>query len=173
VLRAEALKEVAMRKGLLAVVIGAILSSGRMEAAGNLKFRGSHGADIQIRDHHVAVVINNGFASTEVTQTFFNPNEQDLEAVYTFPLPRSASLSEFEVFLGETSIQGEVLERGEATRCRQRSRPISVSPRGGRHGRRGSRLLDPESEGGREVLREPGAEIGLADRGCARPRLRA
>jgi Ca-activated chloride channel family protein len=111
-----------MRRGILALALGAQLSSGRVEAAGNLKPRGSHHADIEIRDHHVAVVINNGFAATEVTQTFFNPNAEDLEAIYSFPLPRSASLSEFEVFLGETAIQGEVLERAEATRIYEEER---------------------------------------------------
>ncbi len=66
-------------------------------AAGTLSPLGSPEAPVRIVDHHVDVVINNGFAKTEVTQTFFNPNDTDLEAIYSFPVPRSASLSEFSI----------------------------------------------------------------------------
>jgi Ca-activated chloride channel family protein len=83
-------------------------------AAGTLTPLGSHAAPVRIVDHHVDVVINNGFARTEVTQTFANPNDVDLEAVYSFPVPRSASLSEFTIYAGEKEINGEVLSAEEA-----------------------------------------------------------
>ncbi|MHC4347843.1 MAG: VIT and vWA domain-containing protein [Planctomycetota bacterium] len=84
--------------------------------SGTLIPLGSPEDPIQILDHHVDVVINNGFARTEVTQTFFNPNAVDLEAIYSFPVPRSASLSEFSIYVGETEIHGEVLTKEEARR---------------------------------------------------------
>jgi len=83
-------------------------------AAGILTPTGSGHQPIQIRDHHVDVVINNGFAMTEVQQTFYNPNRQDLEAMYSFPLPKSASLSEVTLYIGEREINGEVLEKQKA-----------------------------------------------------------
>jgi len=83
-------------------------------AAGILTPTGSGHQPIQIRDHHVNVVINNGFAMTEVQQTFYNPNNQDLEAMYSFPLPKSASLSEVTIYVGEREINGEVLEKQKA-----------------------------------------------------------
>ncbi len=83
-------------------------------AAGILTPTGSGHQPIQIRDHHVNVVINNGFAMTEVLQTFYNPNQQDLEAIYSFPLPKSASLSEVTIYVGEREINGEVLEKQQA-----------------------------------------------------------
>jgi len=83
-------------------------------AAGILTPTGSGHQPIQIRDHHVNVVINNGFAMTEVRQTFYNPNNQDLEAMYSFPLPKSASLSEVTIYVGEREINGEVLEKQKA-----------------------------------------------------------
>ena len=86
----------------------------RAHAAGTLTPKGAPQAPIQIKDHHVEVVINNGFARTEVQQTFFNPNNADLEAIYSFPLPKSASLSEMTIFAGEKEIHGEVLEKKEA-----------------------------------------------------------
>src|SRR5690349_11851595 len=54
-------------------------------AAGTLTPKGSSDQPIQIRDHHLEVTLNNGFARSEVTQTFYNPNERDLEAIYSFP----------------------------------------------------------------------------------------
>ena len=83
-------------------------------AAGILTPTGSKHQPIQIRDHHVNVVINNGFAMTEVHQTFYNPNPENLEAMYSFPLPKSASLSEVTIYAGEREIHGEVLEKQKA-----------------------------------------------------------
>ncbi len=100
--------------GKLAVVAGLILAAGSTFAAGTLTPKGSPHAPIAIRDHHVKITINNGFAQTEVAQTFFNPNDVDLEAIYRFPLPKSASLSEVSLTMGERTIDGEVIEREEA-----------------------------------------------------------
>jgi Ca-activated chloride channel family protein len=83
-------------------------------AAGTLTPKGSPDQPIQIRDHHLEVTLNNGFARSEVTQTFYNPNEKDLEAIYHFPLPKSASLSEVTMTLGEREIHGEVVEKAKA-----------------------------------------------------------
>ncbi len=97
---------------ILILAIG--LSAGLGHAAGVLTPIGSRYQPIQIRDHHVNVVINNGFAMTEVHQTFYNPNTEQLEAMYSFPLPKSASLSEVTIYVGEREIQGEVLEKIKA-----------------------------------------------------------
>jgi len=83
-------------------------------AGGILTPLGAPGATIEIRDHSVDVVINNGFARTEVIQTFFNPGDVDLEAIYSFPVPRSASLSEFSIIVGERELHGEVLAKDAA-----------------------------------------------------------
>ena len=85
------------------------------QAAGTLTPVGASHAPMQIRDHHVDVVINNGFARTEVQQTFFNPNDSDLEAVYVFPIPPHASLSEVTIWSGELELNGEVLPKEQAT----------------------------------------------------------
>ena len=99
--------------GILAVLILGLAGS-LSHAAGILTPTGSSNQPIQIRDHHVNVVINNGFAMTEVYQTFYNPNAETLEAVYSFPLPKSASLSELTIYAGEREINGEVLEKQQA-----------------------------------------------------------
>ncbi|UCD82599.1 MAG: VWA domain-containing protein [Desulfobacterales bacterium] len=90
------------------------MAASASHAAGMLTPLGSTHQPVQIRDHHVNVVINNGFAMTEVHQTFYNPNAENLEAVYSFPLPKSASLSEVTIYVGEREIHGEVLEKQKA-----------------------------------------------------------
>ena len=97
---------------MLIVTLG--MAAGTSYAAGILTPAGSKYQPVQIRDHQVNVVINNGFAITEVHQTFYNPNTENLEAVYSFPLPKSASLSEVTIYAGEREIHGEVLEKQKA-----------------------------------------------------------
>ncbi|MBN1515954.1 VWA domain-containing protein [Candidatus Sumerlaeota bacterium] len=107
-----------MNKHIARLTIMAVIVSAASfgHAAGILTPLGSGQAPIQIQDHHVNVVINNGFAQTEVTQTFTNPNAERIEAIYSFPLPKSASLSEVTLTIGEREIHGEVIERKEAER---------------------------------------------------------
>ena len=97
----------------LVVCVGSVLP---VQAAGTLTPLGSAQQPIQIRDHQVRVTINNGFAQTEVMQTFFNPNPTDLEAIYAFPVPKSASLSEVTITTGEKTMHGEVLAKQEAAK---------------------------------------------------------
>jgi Ca-activated chloride channel family protein len=73
----------------------ALLMCPRAPGSGILTPVGSPQAPVQIIDHHVDVVIN---------------------TIYTFPVPRSASLSEFSIYAGETEINGEVLTKEEARR---------------------------------------------------------
>src|SRR3989442_1575851 len=83
-------------------------------AAGLLTPKDSSLPPLQIKDHSVKVVINNGFAVTEVDQVFHNPHDQDLEAIYTFPLPKEASLSELSLWIDGKEVVGEVVEKERA-----------------------------------------------------------
>lgn len=81
----------------------------------------SHAAPVSVApltqsDHRVNVQIQNGFARTEVLQTWANPNQTDSEATYLMPLPRHASLSELKITAGETVLAGEVRPTDEAER---------------------------------------------------------
>ncbi len=102
------------RGGILLCTVAVFSMSHLAHAAGTLTPIGSQHAPMQVVDHHVDIVMNNGFARTEVTQTFYNPNHENLEAVYAFPVPKNASLSEMTIIIGETEIHGEVIERDEA-----------------------------------------------------------
>jgi len=77
---------------------------------------GSSDLPVEMLDHHVDVRIMDGFARTSVQQTFANPNPNDVEALYAFPVPESASLSEVTIQSGETLLEGEVIPKAEAER---------------------------------------------------------
>src|SRR5437588_1281324 len=107
----------AMMEGFMKRIILTILSlltTSALFAAGTLTAAASGNAPIQIKEHVVTVVIDNGFARTEVVQTFFNPNDKDLEAIYSFPVPASASLAEITIRNGERTLNGEVIAAEEA-----------------------------------------------------------
>ena len=91
-----------------------VLSALTGMAAGTLAPVESGCKQAEILSHDVKVVINNGFAKTEVIQQFRNGNDRTVEAVYSFPLPKSASLSEVTVQIGEKTIHGEVVDRKTA-----------------------------------------------------------
>ncbi len=67
---------------------------------------------------HTAVKAHiSGFvASVDVTQEYHNPYDVKIEAVYVFPLPQSAAVSDFVMVIGERRIRGMVREREEAER---------------------------------------------------------
>ena len=69
---------------------------------------------LEIRQHDVDVTIEDAFAITEVTQIFHNPHAQDLEAVYSFPVPEKAAVAEFTMWIDGKPVIGEVLEKKRA-----------------------------------------------------------
>lgn len=99
---------------IAAVLIVFLVFSGVSNGAGLLKPTNGNASDVFIKSHHVSVVINNGFAKTEVDQIFGNNSDIDLEAVYTFPIPKQASLSEVSLWIDGQEVIGEVLEKKKA-----------------------------------------------------------
>lgn len=96
----------------VALLLAATLS----QAAGLLQPSDGSLPPLQIRDHRVSVVIEDGYAVTTVEQTFFNPHDRDLEARYAFPVPAHGSVAEFTLWIDGKPVTGEVLERKEARR---------------------------------------------------------
>ncbi len=105
---------------IIAVIAGAVfflilaLFNTSVNAAGLLKPVQGDDSQVFIKSHNVSVVINNGFAKTEVDQVFGNSGDTDLEATYSFPLPKQASLSEVSLWINGQEIVGEVLEKQKA-----------------------------------------------------------
>ncbi len=71
---------------------------------------------LDIRDHLVDVVIEDGYAVTTVEQVFHNPHDHDLEAIYSFPVPKKGAVAEFTMWIDGKPIIGEVFEKKEARR---------------------------------------------------------
>ncbi|MGA1871185.1 MAG: VIT domain-containing protein [bacterium] len=91
-----------------------LLSVSSASGAGLLKPLQGTISDVYLKSHHVNVIIYNGFAKTEVDQVFMNQGNTDVEAIYTFPLPKKASLSEVSLWIDDKEIIGEVLEKEKA-----------------------------------------------------------
>ena len=67
------------------ILLGASLFAGFTQAAGLLTPGDGSLPALEIRDHRVEVLIEDGYAITTVEQIFANPHDRDLEAWYSFP----------------------------------------------------------------------------------------
>lgn len=103
-------------KALLKILCTTIplLLSGWGNAAGLLKPVNSGLADLEIREHHVDVLIEDGYVTTSVEQIFYNSSVSDLEAIYSFPIPESAAVGEFTYWIDGKPVIGEVVEKKQA-----------------------------------------------------------
>ena len=100
----------------LIVVVLALFSVGSADAAGLLTPKGQSGSAqrLDIRDHRVRVVIEDGYVITEIDQVFINSSASDVEAIYSFPVPSHAAVSEFTYWIDGSPVTGEVLKEQEA-----------------------------------------------------------
>lgn len=101
---------------LLAVLLAGvpILSPPAARAAGLLVADGGLGGVLEIQEHDVKVSIHNGVAVTQVTQVFRNTEKRQVEALYTFPVPKGASVANFSMWIAGKEMVGEVLEKQRA-----------------------------------------------------------
>ena len=91
-------------------------------AAGLMTPTGSDLPQLEIREHHVNVVIEDGYAITSVEQVFANPHGTDLEAIYSFPVPEKAAVGEFTYWIDGLPVTGEVLEKQQAREIYQQEK---------------------------------------------------
>jgi Ca-activated chloride channel family protein len=80
------------------------------------------GRSLPARETRVAASLVGFAARVRVRQTFNNPFDQPLEAIYTFPLPHQAAVSGIVVTVGKRSIKSEIKKRSEATEIFARAR---------------------------------------------------
>jgi Ca-activated chloride channel homolog len=74
---------------------------------------------LAVKYHRVTVTIKDQVAITEIDQVFINPNPYQLEGTYIFPLPESASISAFSMFIDGKEMPGELLEKDKARKIYQ------------------------------------------------------
>src|SRR5436190_14853910 len=98
----------------MALLAIGVLASPQARAAGLLIADGGFGGVLEVKEHDVQVTINNGIAVTKVTQTFHNTENRQLEALYTFPVPKGASVANFSMWINGKEMVGEVLEKKRA-----------------------------------------------------------
>src|SRR5258706_326591 len=99
---------------LLVGSIAAAIAPPSSRGAGLLIRDGGLGGVIEVKDHNVQVTINNGIAVTKVTQVFHNTEKRQVEALYTFPVPKGASVANFSMWINGKEMVGEVLEKQRA-----------------------------------------------------------
>ena len=102
--------------------------SQRAGASGLLVADGGLGGVLEIREHEVSVVINNGIAVTEVRQVFHNTEQRIVEALYTFPVPNGASVSNFSMIINGKEMVGEVVEKNRARQIYESYKRIKRDP---------------------------------------------
>lgn len=103
-----------MKSIFLAVGVAAIAAAPQVRAAGLLIADGGFGGVLELKEQDVRVTINNGVAVTKVTQIFHNTEKRQVEALYTFPVPKGASVANFSMWINGKEMVGEVLEKKRA-----------------------------------------------------------
>ncbi|MEM9191921.1 MAG: VIT domain-containing protein [Myxococcota bacterium] len=71
---------------------------------------------LPVRDLTVDVYIENQVARVAIDQTFFNEQPQQLEGVYSFPLPPGAAISRLAMYVDDTLMEAGIVERQRARR---------------------------------------------------------
>jgi len=65
-----------------------------------------------------------------VTQTFHNPLDKKIEAVYVFPLPQDAAVDDMVMTVGDRRIVGQIKEREEAREIYEAAKAAGCRPCG-------------------------------------------
>ncbi len=78
--------------------------------------------DFPLKHTKVHADVSGPVARVRVTQTFANPSDETIEAVYVFPLPVDSAVNEFEMRVGDRTIAGIIERRAEARRLYEDAR---------------------------------------------------
>ncbi len=106
-------------------------AAGTANAAGLMTPSTGNLPKLELRDHNVRVVVEDGYAITTIEQQFTNPNATDLEAVYSFPVPEDAAVSEFTYWISGKPVTGEIVEKERARKIyadeKQAGREVGIT----------------------------------------------
>ena len=72
------------------------------------------GDQLVVKEHHVDVSIVDQLATTEIDQTFHNPNDWVAEGTYLFPVPEGATIDQFTMMVDGKEVEAQILEADEA-----------------------------------------------------------
>ncbi len=71
-------------------------------------------APLEVKYHHVTAKITDQVAVTDVDQAFYNPNNQQLEGTYLFPIPAGAQIDKFSMDINGKPVEAELLDADKA-----------------------------------------------------------
>ena len=71
---------------------------------------------LPLKHTDVKAQIDAYIATAVVTQEYHNPYDEKIEAVYVFPLPQNAAVTDFLMIIGDREIRGMIREREQAER---------------------------------------------------------
>jgi len=69
---------------------------------------------LEVARHFVDAEVTDTVAITRIDQTFYNPNPQQLEGTYIFPLPDEVAVERFTMWVDGKELAGEVLDADKA-----------------------------------------------------------
>ena len=103
-----------MKRTLLILAFLGTLGVMRGFAAGMLIPKDESIPPLAIESQRVDIRIKDGVATAKIEQVFRNSVNRDLEAVFVFPLPANASISDFAMMINGKRMSGELVEKGKA-----------------------------------------------------------
>lgn len=86
--------------------------------------RGGRFVPVPLEHTDVKATIAAHVATVDVSQRFHNPFNTKIEAVYVFPLPHNAAISEFVMTVGQRRIRGIIRERDDAKQVYEAARRL-------------------------------------------------
>ena len=72
--------------------------------------------DLPLEHTLVQAELSGAVARVTVTQTYQNPFQEPIEAIYVFPLPENSAVDDMKIRIGERLIEAEIKKREEARR---------------------------------------------------------
>jgi Ca-activated chloride channel family protein len=78
--------------------------------------------DVPLEHTDVQIRVDGPLADATITQRFRNPYTTKIEAVYLFPLPTGAAVTEMRIQAGTRTITGAIRERGQARQIYEEAR---------------------------------------------------
>jgi Ca-activated chloride channel family protein len=108
------MKNIFQTAGKLMGIFTLLVLSANTIAAGLLTPKSGGLDPLELSEHHVDVLVEDGYAVTTVTQIFSNPHSNNLEAIYSFPVPTKGAVGEFSVWIDGKQVTGEVVKKEKA-----------------------------------------------------------
>jgi Ca-activated chloride channel family protein len=110
--------------GLVCLVVALIALPRVAKADGALyvaREGGQAPREFPLKRTEVRAEVSGGLVSASVTQTFANPYQERLEAVYVFPLPNRAAVDDMEMRAGGRVVKAQIARRAEAKAAYERA----------------------------------------------------